>query len=361
MRKTLFYPFLAVYVAILVYLAWSTPISPHEAKILYAEDGGMVTLLVQSGHDLLDGLIGLRLFSLVAGLLSIVLYHRMTGYYLTGEDDRRFATAVFMLLPGIITAFVLANHSVLVIPLVLLFVISHERGWLWVQALLMLCLLVLHEASIVFFGAVFIYAVAKKEVPMGVLSGFFIFLAVMIEQGVEVGGKPAGHFAEMFGLYAALFSPALFIYFFYTLYRIFLREEKDILWYISFIALIASFVLSLRQRIVLTDFAPYVMTGVVLALSLFIRTLRVRLPQYRKPYKIGLWAVMAILISSSLAIVLHRPLFLLLDDPKDHFAYRLYEPYWLAQKLHKSHIECYDTANQTMALQLRFYGIDACH
>lgn len=360
MRKTLFYPFLAVYVVTLICLAWSTPISPHEAKLLYAQDGGIAALLMHSGHNLLGGLIGLRLFSLVAGLISIVLYYRMTELYLEREDDRRFATAIFMLLPGIITAFVLANLSVLVIPAVLFFVIAHERRWLWVQAVLMLCLLALHEASIVFFGALFIYAVAKKEVPTGVLSGFFVFLSVMIEQGVEVGGRPAGHFVEMFGLYATLFSPVLFIYFFYTLYRILLREDKDMLWYISFTALIASLVLSLRQRVVLTDFAPYVMSGVVLALSLFVRTLRVRLPQYQQPYKIGFLVAMVILISSSLAVVLHKPLFLLFDDPKDHFAYRLYEPYWLAQKLHKSHTECYDAANHTMTLQLRFYGIDAC-
>jgi len=359
MSKNYFYPFILFYSLALLYLAWTTPISPHEAKVFY-EESGIVHILMHSGYELIGGFIGIRFYFLTIGLITIFLYYRVTWIYLDRESDRYLATTIYVLLPGMITALVLANISVLVIPLVLLFLLSYDKKLIGLQAVLMLGLFLIHDAAIIFFMALFIYALINKERALSIISGVFILLSILVDQGVEIGGRPSGHFIDIFGLYAALFSPLLFIYFFYTLYRILLREEKNILWYISFAALVASLILSIRQKISLTDFAPYVIISVVLMLDSYNRTVRVRLPAYRKKYKFGFTIVVATLILVSSSIILHKLLFIFVDDPKIHFASRLYQPYWLAQELRSKSINCYDTEKRDTAYQLKFYNIEKC-
>ena len=364
MSRTSFSLLLIVYTIAVVYLAGTTPVSPHEAQLFFA-DNTIVATLMHSGKEMLDEtlfgpFLGIRVYFLLFGFLSIFLYYRMTWIYLDKEEDRYLATAIYMLLPGIITALALANISILVIPIILLFILAYDRGWLWAQAILMLLLFWLHSPSVVFFVAVFIYALIQKESALMVLSGFFLLLSAVTLRGVEIGGRPAGYFPDLFGLYAALFSPLLFIYFFYTMYRILLREEKNILWYISFVALVASLILSVRQRVIMTDFAPYVVISIVLMLDTYYKSLRIRLPEYRRKYRTGFGLVMSVLVLSSLTIVFHKALFPLMSDPRKHFASKLYEPYWLAEKLKKEGITCYDIFDSRVTTQLHYYGIESC-
>ncbi len=153
-----------------------------------------------------------------------------------------------MFLPGTLTATVLANVAIIVLPLVLLFVILYEKGHFFVLPFIMLALFFIHEASIIFFIAVLLYALMHKDKILFIFSLAFLVAFIYFSKGIEIGGRPAGHFAEIFGLYATIFSPLLFLYFVYAMYRILLRGKKTLLWYISFTALAFSFLLSIRQR-----------------------------------------------------------------------------------------------------------------
>lgn len=359
MDKKYFFIFVLVYTIAISYLAWTTPISPHEAKLFYG-DACAVKYLMNLGHEIFGGFIGLRIIFVLFGFLSIVIYYNMSKIYLALESDRYLATFIYMLLPGIITAFTLANISIVVIPLVLLFVIVYHHKLYLLEALLMLCIFVLHDASVIFFVAILLYGLIQKETVVALLSGSFLLLFVIVERGVDIGGRPSGHFADLFGLYAAIFSPLLFIYFFYTMYRILLREEKSILWYISFVALVASLILSVRQRIVVTDFAPYVIISVVIMLDTFNKSLRIRLPEYQRWYKFGYNTIFSVLLVSSLVIVFHQSFFSIMQDPRRHFAIKLYEPYWLSQKLTEDGQKCYKKVDKSMHCQLRFYGFEEC-
>jgi hypothetical protein len=364
MSRTSFILFTLFFTASIFYLAATTPISPHEAQH-YFSDNGIVGLLMRGGQrligeDSVGPFFGIRIYFLLCGLLSILLYYLLAKISLQREDDRFLATAIFMLLPGMITALVLANISILVIPIVLMFVLAYHSAWVWLQIFLMIALYFLHDASIIFYIAIFLYALMHKEKILIVLSGLFVLFCVVTLQGVEIGGRPSGHFADLFGVYAALFSPLIFIYFFYTLYRIFLREEKNILWYISFVALLASLILSIRQRIFITDFAPYVVISVVLMLDTYNKSLRIRLPEFRKWYRLGFFAAMTTLVLSSFVILFHEIIFQVMVHPQKHFAYKLYEPYWLAVKLQNEGKECHNIKDDRIAIQLRFYGIKHC-
>ena len=219
-KQHLFLAFIFYAIAVL-YLAATTPITAHEAKIFYTSND-IASTLMRWGDSFGFGFIGFRSFSLLFGFLSIGLYYELSRRHFKKDKDVYLSTLIFMFLPGILTATTLVNVAIIVLPLVLLFVLLHEKGHYLLLPPIMLALFFIHEASVIFFVAVLFYAVTYKEKKLFVMSLSFLLAFVYLSKGIEVGGRPYGHFAEIFGLYATVFSPLLFVYFFYAMYRIFL-------------------------------------------------------------------------------------------------------------------------------------------
>ena len=358
MSKNLFYNITFFYIMAIFYLASTTPISPHEAKLLYASDG-IVPLLMGWGDTLDIGFLGLRIFFLFFGFLSIFLFYRLSQVYFSKPSDVYLSAVIFMFLPATLTATVLANVGIIALALVLMFVLLYEKKSYLSLMLVMTGLFLAHDASIIFFVAVLLYGLDQRDKILVGASSSFILGFIYLTKGIEVGGIPSGHFVEVFGLYATVFSPLLFLYFFYAMYRILLRGEKTLLWYISFTALTFSLLLSIRQRIHITDFAPYVMIATVLMLELFHQTMRVRLPVFQKYYKRGFYAILSFLVLTFF-ITLGHQLFFYFENPKFHFAKRIYNPYLLAQELKSKGVSCYDSQTLREGYLLRYYGIEPC-
>jgi len=359
MKKQHFFLALFFYVIAVFYLAATTPISPHEAKILYTSQD-VVGTLMRWGESLVPGFIGLRVFYLFLGFVTVGLFYELSRRYFPKREDAYLSTFIFMFLPGILTATTLVNVAIIVLPLVLLFVLLYEKGHFVVLPFIMLALFFIHGASIIFFVAVLLYAVIHKDKKLIIVSSAFLFAFIYLAKGIEIGGRPSGHFIEVFGLYATVFSPLIFLYFFYAMYRILLREKKTLLWYISFTAFAFSLLLSIRQRVYITDFAPYVMIAIVLMLDVFNHSVRVRLPEFQKRYKWGFYVVMVFLALSAFVIVFHKMLFYAASDPSRHFANRIYAPYLLAEQLKAEGITCYDDVHWRERYQLRYYSISPC-
>jgi len=347
------------YVCAIFYLATTTPISPHEANIFYNSED-IVSSLMHWGDSLIGGFLGLRIFFIIFGFLSITLFYELSRRYFTERLDAYVATTIFMFLPGVLTASTLANEAIIVLPLVLYFVLMYERESFWSLPFVMLALFFIHDASIIFFVAVLLYGLVHKDKKLSIFSAAFLIAFIYLAKGIEIGGGPSGHFVEIFGLYATVFSPLLFLYFFYAMYRILLREEKTLLWYISFTALAFSLLLSIRQRIHISDFAPYVTIAIVLMLDVFRNSIRVRLPEFQKLYKRAFIIVIFFLGLSVSLIVFHQVFFLMLEESSQHFAKKVYEPYFLAQELKSEGIECYDGAHGREIYQLKYYHINPC-
>ena len=348
-----------LYICAVLYMAVTTPISPHEAKIFYTSED-LVGTLMHWGDDLLGGFVGLRLFFILSGFVTISLFYELSRRYFPKREDAYLATVLFMFLPGILTATTLVNVAILVLPLVLFFVLMYERGSFWSLPFVMLALFFIHEASIIFFVALLMYAVVHKDKKLGIFSAAFLIAFIYLAKGIEIGGMPSGHFIEIFGLYASVFSPLLFLYFFYAMYRILLREKKTLLWYISFTALAFSLLLSIRQRVVITDFAPYVMISIILMLDVFNHSVRVRLPQFQKWYKRGFYVAIAFLGLSASLIIFNKVTYILTANSGKHFAKGIYEPYLLAIRLKEEEVPCYKGARGLVRYQLRYYDILPC-
>lgn len=359
MKKQYFLVALFFYCVAVFYLAATTPISPHEAKLFYTSQD-VVSTLMQWGQHFVPGFLGLRLFYLLFGFLTLGLFYYLSKHYFPKNDDAYLATFIFMFLPGILTASVLANAAIVVLPLVLLFVILHEKGHFFPLPFIMLLLFFVHESSMVFFIAVFLYGVMYQDKKLVFFSFSFFAAFIYFSKGIAIGGRPAGHFAEIFGLYATIFSPLLFLYFVYAMYRTLLRGNKTLLWYISFTALAFSLLLSIRQRVAIADFAPYVMIAVIVMLDVYNHSVRVRLPQFQKLYKRGFYVVVLFLSLTVSVIVFHQLLYYVTPNPKKHFAHRLYAPYLMAEKLKSEGKNCYEGSSGRYRYQLKYYQIPPC-
>ena len=359
MKKVHFIYAILLYIGAVFYLASTTPISPHEAKIFY-NASNIVSYLMHQGQILVDGFLGLRIFFIGFGFVSIILFYQVSKRHFTADSDRYIATSIFMLLPGMLTGIVLANISIVVLSIVLLFIHLYEKGDKIIWPFLLLILFFIHEASMIFFFALLLYAFRHKDRYLGILSLTFLITFIVLSKGIDISGRPIGHFVEIFGLYVTLFSPFLFLYFFYATYRILLREKKSLVWYISYTALLFSLLLSLRQRIYITDFAPYMLFSVILMLETYHNSIRVRLPQFQTYYKKGFTFVIGFLLVTASLVVFHKPIYDFMGHSSKHFAQRIYYPYTLALALKAKNIHCFDDAKGREAYQLKYYQIETC-
>jgi len=359
MKQQHFFFILFIFICAVFYLAITTPLSPHEANIFY-NSNDIVSVFMHWGDTIIGGFLGIRVFSIFFGFLSIFLFYELSRRHFPQRSDAYLATAIFMFLPGVLTATTLVNVAIIVLPLVLFFVLMYERNSLWPLPFAMLTLFFIHEASIIFFAALLMYGLVHKDKILSIFSAAFLIAFVYLAKGIEIGGGPSGHFVEIFGLYATVFSPLLFLYFFYAMYRILLREKKTLLWYISFTALAFSLLLSIRQRVYITDFAPYVTIAIILMLDVFNNSVRVRLPEFQKRYKRAFYVVLSFLALSVSIIVFHQFSYYFVKDASQHFAKKIYKPYHLAKELKSEDIDCYDGAHGREIYQLRYYNISTC-
>jgi hypothetical protein len=176
--------------------------------------------------------------------------------------------------------------------------------------------------------------------------------------GFDVGGRPRGYFLETFGLYASIFSPILFLYFFYALYRVGLKEEKDLYWYIAFTSLGLSLLFSLRQKVNIVDFAPFVVIAIPLMVKLFLHSFRVRLKIFRGKHILFAKVMLSVLILNFIILLFNKPLYLIIDNNKNHFAYKYHNIKELAQQLKENNITAIMTDKKNLQNRLKFYGIE---
>jgi len=357
MSKT-FFGLTLFYLVATLYVAATTPISPHEAYTFYYKDT-LDSFLMHLGYQDAELFISFRTVFYIFGVVNIFLYYYLSQFYFKTLEDRYISTAIFMFLPGVIASMVLVNISVVVISLVLLFLVAYHKNWIIIEFFSMIVLLFVHDSAVIFFISIALYSYLSKEKERFFIALIFIIVSLYIGN-FEIGGRPRGHFLEIFGIYAAIFSPFVFVYFCYSLYRLYYEKKQNITWYIATVGLLFSLILSIRQRVTVTEFAPYILIGVIFIFKVYSESLRIRLKIYQKRYRnIFIFSVMTLMLGS-FTIIFHQSLFIFFEDKSKHFAYNIYEPYWLAQELKLHNINCYDTKIVKKKAQLKFYGFEEC-
>lgn len=348
---------LCISALLLSYGTQTLSISADEAEIFFNGENVAHSLALYSTQLLGQNDFALRLPFMVFHLASIVLLYKIGKLFLKQRFDRVLSVAIYALLPGVNSVALLVNNSIVVMFITLLFTYLYLKEYKVASHILLIASLFIDNSFAIFYIALFMYALINRKIDLLLLT-FILFSTSMYLYGFDTGGKPKGYFVDTLGVYAAIFSPLLFLYFIYAMYRILIKEEKNLLWYISFFSLVVSLVLSLRQKLYLEDFAPFVVLAIPLMVKVFFNSYRVRLPAFRKLHKVFFGLVIASLVLNTAASYLHQPLYTLMDEPSKHFAIKYHIAKELSLELKKRNITKLIIKDDKMALRLKFYGIE---
>ncbi len=298
----------------------------------------------------------LRLPMVFLHIANVLLIHNVSKQFLKNPIDRIIALCVYAMLPGVNVAALVVNEANLVIFISLLFILLWQRKYFTYAYILLILSLAFDNSFSVFYISLLFYGLAKKHTMLFSLA-LILFSVSMYIYGFDTHGKPKGYFLDTIGIYAATLSPLIFIYYVYALYRITIKEKKDILWFVCFGAFVVSMLFSFRQRLYLEDFLPFAAIGVPLIVKIFLNSYRVRLPIHRRFHKIILGVIMLSLLFAFFTIHANKFLYFVYDNPKKHFAYKYHMAKELADWLKAKGITSLSVEDVKLAKRLQFYGI----
>jgi len=357
-QRLIFFSILLIDAIILFFLTNEISISYGEAELLYG-DFSFLQLLINISLFLFgQNDFALRLPMIMLHLLSVLLLNEISKKYIDLPKNRLWLVLLFVLLPGVVSSALIINSAGILIFGTLLFVYLYEKN---LKKILypLLALYALIDAGFVYlFLALMAYHILKNE-KYNFVYVLLLFSSSAYIYGFEAHGRPSGHFLDAIGAYAAVFSPIIFVYIFYVLYRRYLTEKTDLAWYIASSALLISLILSFRQRVSIEYFAPYLMLALPLAAQTFISSYQVRLKIFRKKYKAIFVISFVLLLTNTLVLLFNKELYLVIENPKKHFAYDMHVANELAQELQSKNIYCVTTDVETQ-LRLKFYGVSNC-
>ena len=340
----------------LLYAANSLSISYNEAEIFFQKHSLLGYILKLSAHFFGQNDLAVRGVMIFFHIASVVLMYKVSKFYIKLEFDRIIAVLLFVLLPGTLASALIINNAGICITLALLCIyLFHIKKKILFS--LFFCLAFFIDGDfLIFYAGFFIFALYKRKPPLAWLSAI-LFLLTLYFFGFETNGRPSGHFIDTFGIFAAVFSPFVFIFFVYTIYRIWVKEKKDLLWFIAICSFCFCMIVSVRQRLELEQFLPFCVIATPLMVRVFFNSYRVRLPKFRKGHKICIGLVMLFLVFNWSAIIFNQIFYLFLNDPTKHLTYKFDVAKELADKLREAGVQDIATDDTRLALRLKFYGI----
>lgn len=351
-----FYTFLSIIVFILLLKAdTSLSISYKEALNVFVNNSILSVITNISIYIFGQNDIALRFPFILFYLFSILLMYKLTENYFRYEKDRFIAICTFMLLPGVLSASLLVNSAIIVIFLTLLYLYYFEKHEKHSYILLIFFLFIDNSFAILYL-ALFFYSFKNQDKKLMYFSMIFFIFSMYI-YGFDTGGRPRGFLVDTFAIYATVFSPLLFLYFVYSLYRSGVKNERTLTWYISMTALILSVVFSVRQRIYIEDFGPYVVISLPFMLKTFFHSYRVRLKEFRLNYNILAILIVIMLSINVILTFINKPLYLILPNPSKHFVYQYHFVKELSEELKKRNIDEITMLDEQLQLRLKFYNI----
>lgn len=351
-----FYTCLLTMVLILLFKADnSLSISYKEALNVFVNNSVLSVITKLSISIFGQNDIALRLPFIIFYALSVSLMYKLTENYFRYEKDRFIAICIFMILPGVISASLLVNSAIMVIFFTLLYLYMYEKNGNHSYILLVFFLFVDNSFAILYL-ALFFYSFKNQDKKLMYFSMIFFILSMYI-YGFTADGKPRGFLVDTFAVYATVFSPLLFIYFIYTLYRAGIKDERTITWYISMTAMVLSIIFSFRQRIFIEDFGPYVIIALPFMLKTFFHSYRIRLKEFRQSYNIVAVLIVSMLVINVFLTFINKPLYLVLGNPTKHFVYQYHFAKELSDELKKRDINEVTCLDKELQLRLKFYNI----
>lgn len=357
-RKNILFLLLGVDALFLVLQTFQLSISANEASILYG-DVSFLQLLLQLFIMLFgQNDFAIRLPMILFHLASVILLYKISQEYVHLQRNRVWLVAIYMLLPGVLSSAIVINSAGVLIFGLFLLVYMYKNFHIVYTYFLLLLYLFLDPSFVYMYIAFMLFALYKKDLFLTISSSLLFALSVYM-YGFEAHGLPKGHFLDFIGVYSAIFTPIIFMYVFYILYKRYFTKQIDLIWFLATTAFLISLILSFRQRVSIEHFAPYMILALPLAAENFIHSYRVRLKNFRKRYKLMFSIALAFLVLNYALVLFSKVLYLVIDEPQKNFIYKMDIAKELATLLKSRGISCVQTDND-MKLRLRFYDINSC-
>ncbi|HEF9490401.1 TPA: hypothetical protein SBX69_001256, partial [Campylobacter coli] len=338
--------------------------SVDEAKIYFEEKGSFLFF----NHSLLYYLthfgtfvfgqndFGLRIPILFFHFLSCILLYILALKYTKTHFDSFLSLLLFVLLPGTVASALLVNEASIVIFLTLAIICAYEYEKKWIFYPLLILALFVDKSFNILFLTFFFFGIYKRNSFLLTLALVLFGLSISF-YGFDTGGRPRGYFLDTLGIFAACFSPLVFIYFFYVVYRLTFKEQKSLLWFLMSVTFIFCSLLSLRQKLYLEDFLPFCVICTPLLIKTLMASYRVRLPQFRLRYKIFIECSIIFLLFCYFVIIGNQILYYFVSDPKYNFANNYHLAKELSKELKKQEIFKLRVGT-SLQPRLKFYDIE---
>lgn len=350
---------LGLNVLILLQQTQELSISYYEASLLYGDFSVLQAIIKISIYFFGQNDFALRLPMILLHIMSTLLLFKISKKYLKNERNRLWLVLVFVLLPGVMSSALIANNAGLVLFGLLLFIYLYENySHRYLYPLLVIYLFV-SSGFVYLYLSLMIFSL-KKDDRVFFIFNLLLFLVSLFLYGIDTHGTPKGYLLDSIAIYAAIFTPIIFIYIIYVLYRRYLTKNTDILWFIATVTFVFSILLSFRQRINIEYFAPYLMLALPLIAQTFEHSYRVRLSMFRKNYRLIFIISLVLLFINSSVVFLNKYLYIAVEKPKNHFSYNMHIAKELASELKKRGITCVKT-DKRMSKRLQFYGVTKCN
>jgi len=343
----------------LIYQTSEISISYRESLILYGDFSPLQAVIKISIYIFGQNDLALRFPMILAHILSVILLFQISKHYIENVRNRLWLILIFILLPGVLSSAILIDEAGLIIFGLFLFIWLYINNYKIFYYPLLISFAFLDNSYVYLFLALSIFSIYDKNKTFFIFNMIIFFISLFLF-GIDSHGSPVGHFLDALGLYAAIFSPIVFIYIVFVLYRKFLTKELDIIWFISSTVLIISLILSFRQSVKIEHFAPYLIVALPIVAKNFISSYRVRLKQFRNGYKMMFVVSLILLFINTVTVLFNKELYKIIEFPEKHFVYKFHVAKELANELKNRSINCVNTDKQ-MQTRLYFYGVTQCN
>jgi len=358
MRKNILFLVLGVDALFLVLQIFQLSISANEASILYG-DVSFLQLLVQVSISLFGhNDFAIRFPMILLHLLSVILLYKISKEYIYSQRNQVWLITIFIMLPGVLSSAIVINSAGILIFGLLFFIYIYKNFHVFSSYFLLTLYLFIDPSFVYMYISFILYSFYKKDILLTIVSSLLFIVSVYM-YGFEAHGLPKGHFLDFIGVYSAIFTPIIFLYIFYVLYKRYFTKQIDVLWFLATTAFLISLILSFRQRVSVEHFAPYLILALPLVGQNFIHSYRVRLKNFRHRYRIIFSIALGFLIFNYALVLFSKTLYLVMEKPQNNFIYKMDIAKELANSLQKRGINCVQT-DKDMMLRLRFYGIEKC-
>jgi len=351
--------FIALYLIIISLLAYTTPLSYSEADILF-RDNSFESTITQFIFSYTHNQFFLRLPFILISILSIYLYlELLKKYFKEWSSYYNLSIFVYLITPGVLLSSILVNYATLPIFTTLLFIYANQKNSKLLEVLSLVLLFFTHSAYFVIYIAVIIYSYRVKDLWTLSISTILLIMS-LIYPTYSIGGIPKGHLLQLIGIYAAIFSPLLFLAILFSLYKSYRYLKNDLLVIISITSFILSILLSIRQKIKITDFSVFFIFSTPLLILTLKKSIEVRLREFHKKYYLICKIVISVLLLETFIIIMHHPLYIIAPQVDWLIDKNIYSIPSIVKSIKSTNKECKKVIPKKAKNLYKYYGIEEC-